>query len=81
MVSPGRDHGLSCVDAEDRSELGLGSCAQIIFAEADGVARAACAACTVAVGALPGGVAGFEPPQLVMLSMQTNTTNTKNVLC
>jgi len=54
--------------------------AQIIFAEADGVARAGCATCTVALGELPGGVAGFEPPQLVMLSMQTDPTNTKNAL-
>ena len=54
--------------------------AQIIFAEADGVARAGCAACTVAFWELPGGVVGFEPPQPVMLSMQANPTSTKKVL-
>src|SRR5215472_1866973 len=55
--------------------------AQIIFAEADGAARTGCAACTVAFWELPGGVAGFGPPQLVVLSMQANTTSTKSVLC
>jgi hypothetical protein len=54
--------------------------AQIIFAEADGVARAGCAACTVAFWELPGGAAGFGPPQLVMLSMQASPANTRNVL-
>jgi hypothetical protein len=54
--------------------------AQIILAETDGVARAGCAVCTVAFWELPGGVAGFEPPQLVMLSMQANPANTRNIL-
>jgi hypothetical protein len=53
--------------------------AQIIFAEADGAARAGCAACTVACWELPG-VAGFEPPQLVMHSMQANPANTRKTL-
>jgi hypothetical protein len=55
--------------------------AQIIFAVADGAARAGCAACTVALWEVPAGVAGSGPPQLVMLSMQANTTSTKRVLC
>jgi hypothetical protein len=41
--------------------------AQIIFAEADGLAGAS-------------GVAGFEPPQLVMLSMQANPATTRNIM-
>jgi len=54
--------------------------AQIIFAEADGVARAGCAVCTIGFGGLPGGVAGFDPPQLVTLSMQASPANTRNAL-
>jgi hypothetical protein len=55
--------------------------AQIIFAVADGAARTGCAACADALWELPAGVAGFEPPQPVMLSMQANTTSTRIVLC
>jgi hypothetical protein len=69
------------VDAEYRSEIRWASGAQIIFAEADGAARTGSATCAVAFWGLFGDVADFELPQLVMLSTETNTTSTRNVLC